>query len=155
VTDNTPRCGDGRCDAASETCSSCAADCGCDAATQVCSEEYVSCISNNPLIETMPGRWRLVELNGEPADGCCSDVTTVPTALCGLDPTVTPGDACVHGWDPYDALVLAGTRLFLEISGDIFVDGQVLNEGTRVEYSCTSDACEAMNRHTYAFEKEP
>ena len=140
VTDTTPRCGDGRCESGAlpdgsirtdlrEDCASCPADCGCDAATQVCSEEHVSCISNNPLIESIPGRWILTD----PDTDYVTTVTVDPTQpTCGCS-NQTSGDACVGGFDPPNFAVLSGTRLFLDGCGHT-LEGQVLEGGTRVEY---------------------
>ena len=100
VTDQAPRCGDGRCQAdASETCVSCVEDCGCDAATQVCSEEYGVCVSNNPLIETIPGTWDLVELNGQPPPEPTNAMLTTDTSqpLCGYPDPPQVMRACEAG----------------------------------------------------------
>ena len=140
TTDDAPRCGDGRCESGvlpdgsirtdlREDCASCPADCGCDAATQVCSEEHVSCISNNPLIESIPGRWILTD----PDTDYVTTVTVDPTQpTCGCS-NQTSGDACVGGFDPPNFAVLSGTRLFLDGCGHT-LEGQVLEGGTRVEY---------------------
>jgi len=152
VTDNTPRCGDGRCDAAaSETCMSCAEDCGCPADRR-CHAESGTCVSNNPLIETMPGQWRLVEENSQPVDACCETVTVDPTQLSCEEPGQTPGDACVRGFTPFP-LVLSGTRLYIVSMEITLADGQAINEGTRVELDCY--ACEGpINPMHRVFEKQ-
>ncbi|MBI4434785.1 hypothetical protein HY635_03150 [Candidatus Uhrbacteria bacterium] len=151
VTDNTPRCGDGKCDAtASETCTSCEQDCGCGADRR-CHTESATCVSANPLIETMPGSWNLVEINGEPppVQGL-SDVTVDPTQpTCGC-PDQALGDACVIGFDPPNFAVLSGTTLILSGCGQT-LEGQVLEEGRRVEYDRSdSDG----NSGHYVWQKE-
>lgn len=153
VTDQTPRCGDGRCDTtASETCMSCEEDCGC-AADRRCHTESRTCVSANPLIETLPGSWRLVEENGAPfPDGCCTTVTVDPTQLSCEEPEQVPGDACVRGFTPFP-LVLSGTRLYIVSMEITLADGQTLSEGTRVELDCY--ACEGpVNPMHYVFEKQ-
>jgi len=83
------------------------------------------------LIETLPGTWVSVE----PTPGEIITVTVDPTQLSCEEPGQTPGDACVYGFSPY-SLVLSGTRLSIVSMGTTLVDGQVLNDGTRVEFDC-------------------
>jgi len=138
VTDTTPRCGDGTCAGPTdpispEDCTTCAQDCGCGMG-QACLGETHVC--GNPLIERMPGRWDLVELNGQPPPVREMPTVTVDAANPNCsEPTQTSGDACVMGFNRCN-LILYGTRLSLT---DAFgtCEGAALEDGHRVEYDAT------------------
>lgn len=125
-----PVCGDRTCNG-DETCTSCENDCGCGE-DQVCREDACVPISTNPLIESMPGEW--VQVEPEPSGG----VTTVsvdPNQPTCDDPQQTPGDACIRGFGN-GPLVLSGMRIFVDVPGYL-TEGQVLNDGTRVDFDYT------------------
>lgn len=165
-------CGDGRC-SDGEHCGSCTQDCGCSA-DRMCLDRMGCCVrveggwsceggtseapctAENSLVCSLPGRW-VFEV-GDDEDGfmrACPDVRNPGdgrTRTLSIDPDVPPdcgrgagGDACIFGLCPIDAIVLDGTRLFVDLDaedvGHYWLEGTVQDDGQRIVYDYDSPQC--------------
>lgn len=155
---SAPQCGDGVCersvqfpgDVPTEDCALCPQDCGCTG-EQVCRSwealgwhkgcggipedltRYCGsvCGHPNPLIDVIPGSWRLIEPDVGERDNIFVDTSAPACDIAGHE----AGDACVIDDGLAFVAVLTETRLFLRAPpADYYLEGQVLEGGRRIEY---------------------